>query len=263
MARRVPIVRWSASGPSADQDWLAEEAPLAIDVAYRFKDQPRVARWGVTLRTPGHDAELALGLLFSEGRIVSNDDVESIESIGDGSIRVTLAEHVDYDPARTRLATAACGFCGSSDLPAIEALGDDGFRLSYAALEQLPRALHAAQPRFHESGATHAAALFTTDGAIEAMHEDIGRHNAVDKLIGQALQAGRVPLSHSGLLLSGRAGYELLQKAAHAGIPFVASIGAPSTLSVDVARAANITLAGFVRDGRANVYAGNWRVFKV
>lgn len=262
MARRVPIERWTIGGPSHDSDWLAEEAPLAIDVAYRFKDQPRVARWGITLRTPGHDAELALGLLFGEGRIESIGDIASIEET-DGAIRVTLASRVDYDPARTRLATAACGFCGSEDLPAIEALNDAGFRLSYAALEQLPRALHAAQPRFHESGATHAAALFDSDGAIGAMHEDIGRHNAVDKLIGGALRGGRVPLSQCGLLLSGRAGYELLQKAAHAGIPFVAAIGAPSTLSVDVARAANITLAGFVREGRANVYTGTWRVQKV
>lgn len=263
MARRVPIERWTSGGPSHDSDWLAEEAPLAIDVAYRFKDQPRVARWGITLRTPGHDAELALGLLFSEGRIASGQDVESIESSDDGSIRLTLAPHVDYDPARTRLATAACGFCGSADLPSIEALGDAGFRLSYEALEQLPRALHTTQPRFHESGATHAAALFDSNGMIETMHEDIGRHNAVDKLIGEALRAGSIPLSRCGLLLSGRAGYELLQKAAHAGIPFVAAIGAPSTLSVDVARTANITLAGFVREGRANIYAGTWRVRKV
>ncbi|MBM3755860.1 MAG: formate dehydrogenase accessory sulfurtransferase FdhD [Acidobacteria bacterium] len=259
MARRVPIERWTSGGPSHDSDWLAEEAPLAIDVVYRFKDQSRVARWGITLRTPGQDAELALGLLFSEGRIESIGDIVSIEP-SDGSIRVTLAAHVDYDPARARLATAACGFCGSADLPSVEALGDDGFRLSYAALEQLPRALHLAQPRFHESGATHAAALFGGDGVIGAMQEDIGRHNAVDKLIGEALREGRVPLSRCGLLLSGRAGYELLQKAAHAGIPFVAAIGAPSTLSVDVARAANITLAGFVREGRANVYTGTWRV---
>ena len=263
MARRVPIERWTSGGPSHDSDWLAEEAPLAIHVAYRFKDQPCVARWGITLRTPGHDAELALGLLFSEGRIENSSDIETVESTDEGSIRITLASHVDYDPARTRLATAACGFCGSADLPAIEALVDAGFRLSYTVLEQLPRALHKAQPRFHESGATHAAALFNADGVIETMHEDIGRHNAVDKLIGEALRAERVPLSRCGLLLSGRAGYELLHKAAHAGIPFVAAIGAPSTLSVDVARAANITLAGFVREGRANVYTGTWRVSKV
>ncbi len=262
MARRVPVERWTADGARADDDWLAEEAPLEILIEHSFKDQRRTEPWGITLRTPGHDEELALGLLFSEGRIEAAADVECIETLAEGRIRVSLAKHVDLDLGRPRAATAACGFCGSPDLPITEALMDKGFRITYAALAALPELLELKQGHFLETGAAHAAALFNAQGELLNVREDIGRHNAVDKLIGSALREGMVPLEQSGMLLSGRAGFELLHKAARAGIPFVASIGAPTTLSVDLARHANITLAGFLRPGKVNIYSGTWRLFR-
>jgi FdhD protein len=260
MPRRVPVERWTAAGRRPEDDWLAEEAPLEILIEHSFKDQRRTAPWGITLRTPGQDDELVLGLLFSEGRIEAAGDVASIEPLDSGQLRVSLAAHVDLDLGRPRAATAACGFCGSPDLPVTEALTDKGFRMSWPVLAGLPALLGERQGQFQETGAVHAAALFDSGGALLAVREDVGRHNAVDKLIGWALLQGMTPLDHSGLLLSGRAGFELVHKSARAGIPFVAAIGAPTTLSVDLARHANITLAGFLKPGKANVYTGSWRL---
>jgi len=260
MPRRVPVERWTADGPRADADWLADEAPLEILIEHSFKDQRRTASWGITLRTPGHDDELALGLLFSEGRIGGAADVEPVEVLDAARVRVAFGAHVDLDLGRPRAATAACGFCGSPDLPVTEALEDKGFRMTYEALARLPALLEARQGQFQDTGAVHAAALFDAAGGLVAVREDIGRHNAVDKLIGWALLQRILPLEQTGLLLSGRAGFELVHKAARAGIPFVAAIGAPTTLSVDLARNANVTLAGFLRPTKVNVYAGNWRL---
>ena len=260
MPRRVPVERWTSGGPRAEDDWLAEEAPLEILIEHSFKSQRRTSAWGITLRTPGADEELALGLLYSEGRLESVADVLDVTALDAGRVRVALAEQVDLDLGRPRAATAACGFCGSPDLPVVEALEDRGFRLTWETLSALPERLETRQGHHRETGGMHAAALFDPAGAVVAVREDVGRHNAVDKLVGWALRQGRLPLSGLGLLLSGRAGFELVHKAARAGIPFVAAIGAPTTLSVDLARSANLTLAGFLRPGRVNVYAGTWRL---
>lgn len=131
MPRRVPVERWGTGGPRAEDDWLAEEAPLEVLIEHSFKDQRRVAAWGITLRTPGQDEELALGLLYSEGRIEGPSDVVDVTCLDAGRVRVSLAPHVDLDLGRARAATAACGFCGSPDLPVTEALGDAGFRVSW------------------------------------------------------------------------------------------------------------------------------------
>lgn len=260
MPRRVPVERWTSGQQHADNDWLAEESPLEVLIEFSFKGQRRTEPWGITLRTPGHDGELALGLLCAEGRITSLADVASVESLPDERVLVSLHPHVDVDAIRARTATAACGFCGSTHLPPIEVLADSGFRTAYEVLTALPAVLEAMQGDYRETGAAHAAALFTYSGQILAIREDVGRHNAVDKLIGWAMREGRLPLHQAGLLLSGRAGYELVQKAARAGVPLVAAIGAPTSLSVDVARAANISLVGFLRAGRANAYTGSWRL---
>lgn len=260
MPRRVPVERWTDGVPRAEDDWLAEEAPLEILIEYSFKDQRRTASWGITLRSPGHDDELALGLLFSEGRIESASDVEAFTASAKDRIQLSLASHVDLDLGRERAATAACGFCGSPELPVTAPLADHGFRIAWEALAGLPKVLESVQGGFQETGAVHAAALFNSGGEIVAVREDIGRHNAVDKLIGWAMLQNSLPLHQSGLLLSGRAGFEFVHKAARAGIPFVAAIGAPTTLSVDLARSANITLAGFLRPGRVNTYTGTWRL---
>lgn len=258
MPRRVPVERWTADGARAEDDWLAEEAPLEILIEHSFKDQRRVSAWGITLRTPGQDAELVTGLLYSEGRIAGARDVIGLD-VGEGRVRVSLDATVDLDLGRTRAATAACGFCGAADLPEVDVLGDAGFRISREALCGLPGLLEARQGQFRETGGVHAAALFDGSGELVAVREDVGRHNAVDKLIGWALREG-IGVDKTGLLLSGRAGFELVHKAGRAGIPFVAAIGAPTTLSVELARRANVTLAGFLRGERVNLYTGTWRV---
>lgn len=260
MARRVPVERWTAQGSSPGDDRIAEEAALEILVEYSFKQQRRTASWGFTLRTPGHDGELALGLLLAEGRLESAADVAGLHQSAPDRLVVSLVESAEYAPGQGRLATAACGFCGASGLPEVPALEDSGFRVTYSTLAALPAALEALQGEFRETGGVHAAALFSPSGDIVAIREDVGRHNAVDKLIGHAALAGAPRLSGCGLLLSGRAGFELLHKAAAAGIPLVAAIGAPTALALDAARAANITLAGFLRSERLTVYSGNWRV---
>lgn len=260
MSRRVPVERWSPAGPQAGDDFLAEEAPLEILIEHSFKEQRRTSSWGITLRTPGHDAELALGLLFSEGRIDSPADIDAIEPLSPNAIRVSLHPSVDLDLGRPRAATAACGFCGSPDLPIAVPLEDRGFRIPFHTLAALPAAIEQSQPQFHQTGAVHAAALFNAAGDLIAIREDIGRHNAVDKLIGWALRENPATLEHSALLLSGRAGFELVHKAARARIPLIAAIGAPTTLSVDLARHTNLTLAGFLRQTKVNIYTGTWRI---
>lgn len=259
MPRRVPVERWTADGARAEDDWLAEEAPLEILIEHSFKDQRRVSAWGITLRTPGQDAELVTGLLYSEGRIARAADIVGLDMV-EGRVRVSLDPAVDLDLGRARAATAACGFCGSADLPEVEVLGDAGFRISREVLCGLPGLLEERQGQFRETGGVHAAALFDGSGVLVAVREDVGRHNAVDKLIGWALREGMGELGQMGLLLSGRAGFELVHKAGRAGIPFVAAIGAPTTLSVELARRANVTLAGFLRGDRVNLYTGTWRV---
>jgi FdhD protein len=258
--RRVPVHRVTGEGSRADNDHLAEESPLEILVEYSFKSQRRTWAWGVTLRSPGHDEELAAGLLFGEHRIHAASDILSQEPLSGGRHRISLHPDLDIDPAQPRSATAACGFCGSPHLPVISPLADSDFRIARRGLLELPARLAAQQTGFEQTGALHAAALFNARGEIELLREDIGRHNAVDKITGRALAEGRLPLAQCGLLLSGRAGYELVQKAARAGIPFVAAIGAPTTLAADAARQANITLAGFLRAGRANLYTHPFRL---
>lgn len=252
--RRVPVHRVTPEGARPDNDFLAEESPLEILIDYSFKDQRRSFSWGITLRTPGHDDELSAGLLYAEHRIHAATDILSQEPLSGARHRISLHSELDIDPTQPRSANASCGFCGSPHLPSIEPIEDHGFRIAPQHLLALPERLAALQIGFEQTGAVHAAALFSPDGEVELIREDIGRHNAVDKLIGRTLLDHRLPLTKHGLLLSGRAGYELLQKAARAGIPFVAAIGAPTALAADVARQANITLAGFLRPGRTNVY---------
>jgi FdhD protein len=206
--RRVPVHRVTGEGSRADNDHLAEESPLEILVEYSFKSQRRTWAWGVTLRSPGHDEELAAGLLFGEHRIHAASDILSQEPLSGGRHRISLHPDLDIDPAQPRSATAACGFCGSPHLPVISPLADSDFRIARRGLLELPARLAAQQTGFEQTGALHAAALFNARGEIELLREDIGRHNAVDKITGRALAEGRLPLAQCGLLLSGRAGYE-------------------------------------------------------
>lgn len=242
---------------------LAVEEPLEIRV--------NRAAITVTMRTPGSDFELAQGFLFTEGIIAARGDVSSIRYCdgrgADGTntynvLDVTLAPGValpDLDVTRNFYTTSSCGVCGKASLEAVRLTsrfspGRDAATVTAAALRAMPGRLRAAQRVFDRTGGLHAAALFAADGAMYAVREDVGRHNAVDKAIGWALQHGLVPLRAAVLLVSGRASFELTQKAVMAGIPVLAAVSAPSSLAVSLAEESGITLVAFLRGDSMNVY---------
>jgi FdhD protein len=228
------------------------------------------------MRTPGHDEELAAGFLMSEGLVRSARDIESIRACGpesgahDGNnvVKVRLADHATISwpsVARHFYATSSCGVCGKASLEALEVPGlcpipRDGFRFPVEAIRMLPARLRAQQSVFEETGGLHAAALFNSAGEILAIREDVGRHNAVDKLLGAQFLKGHTPLARNLLFLSGRISFELAQKALAGGIPMVVAVGAPSSLAIELAKRFDITLIGFLRGERFNVYSGEWRL---
>ncbi len=248
---------------------LAVEEPLEI----RLNGTPST----VTMRTPGSDFELAQGFLLTEGIIGQRADVQTIrycEGRGDDGtnshnvLDVTLAPGVEppgLDVTRNFYTTSSCGVCGKAALEAVRTIsrhapGHDPATIAAAVLQELPDRLRGAQKVFAATGGLHAAALFGVDGTMLAVREDIGRHNAVDKVIGWALERGRVPLAASVLLVSGRASFELTQKALMAGAPVLAAVSAPSSLAVSLAEEAGITLVAFLRQDSMNVYTRADRV---
>ena len=248
-------------------DLLAVEEPLEIRLGFGPANDRSRNALTITMRTPGHDAELAVGFLFAEGVVSGPGDVLAVEPAGENVVRVELRPGLTIDLARlTRHfpATSSCGVCGKTSLDAIEQACEGpragGAPVSSKVIHALPQLARTAQPAFDCTGGLHAAALFDSGGTLLAIREDVGRHNAVDKLIGREFAAGRLPLDDRIVLVSGRAGFELVQKAAMAGVPVFAAVGAPSSLAVDLARRVGMTLLGFVRDGRFNVYGGMERI---
>lgn len=253
------VMEWSEGAARRVEDALAAEEPLEI----RLAKEPLT----ITMRTPGHDAELAAGFLLSEGLIESADDVVAIRSApqpGGRSnvIEVELRDGV-FEPEELRrnfVTASSCGICGRASIEAVRRRNlhapGTGLVMAPELLCQLPDRLRAEQQVFGRTGGLHAAGLFDREGNLLALREDIGRHNAVDKLVGWALLAGRIPLSDCVLLVSGRGGFEIVQKALAAGIPLLASVSAPSSLAVRLARELNLTLVGFLRGRRFVVYSG-------
>lgn len=250
-------------------DRVAGEEPLEIRLAAPGAPAVPVA---VTMRTPGNDFELAVGFLVTEGILASPRDVDAVRycDLADGDpqrynvVTVTARAAVALEDRRRNVAvSASCGVCGTATL---EQLRDrcpsvpEGGPVPAEVLMGLPARLRDRQRVFDRTGGLHAAGLFTTAGDLLAAREDIGRHNAVDKLVGWAALGGRLPLSAAVLVVSGRASFEIVQKAAVAGIPCVAAVSAPSSLAVATAQSVGMTLAAFVRDGRANLYSAPWRV---
>jgi FdhD protein len=244
-------------------DLLAVEEALEIQLGERSLS--------ITMRTPGNDFELAAGFLFSEGIIRDLADIRSLDRPSDGSPDIVMIELVGEEtPAPVRaernfLMTSACGVCGKASLSDLQVnscpvLPQDDIQIEPAIIHGLPYQLRRAQSVFDSTGGLHAAALFSLQGELESVREDVGRHNAVDKLVGAALLDRRLPLSRSILLVSGRASFELVQKALMAGIPIMAAVGAPSSLAVATAERAGMTLIGFLRNNRFNVYSGSQRI---
>ena len=258
-------------GATTRADLLAAEEPLGIRV--------NGTALTITMRTPGDDIELAAGFLVSEAIVGSPDDIAEIKVCdgtscghsdhdGLGNIAdVSLAPGVTITSAARRnfMTTSACGLCGKTSIEDIcvlpqAALSTDGTRFSPQVLARLPDRLRQAQRVFASTGGLHAAGLFTSAGALIAIREDVGRHNAVDKLVGWAFFAGRLPLAGCALLVSGRASFELAQKAVLAGVPLLAAVSAPSSLAADLAEEAGLTLVGFLRGPAMNVYTGTHRI---
>jgi FdhD protein len=253
-------------------DKLVTEEPMEIRLLTRASRQT-VA---VTMRTPGADFELAAGFLYGEGIVRSSDDIAKISYCVDSDldaaqqyniVNVELRAGRDYDLRpleRHFYTTSACGVCGKASLEQLELRGcpvvGPGPEISAETLHSLPEKLREAQGLFDATGGLHAAALFDEDGNLVALREDVGRHNATDKLVGWALLEGRLPLSGYIVMVSGRSSFEILQKCLMAGVPFVCAISAPSSLAVDVSREFGMTLVGFLRERRFNVYAGQERI---
>ncbi len=269
---RASILKTNGDHAESAADNLAIEEPLEIRLAYEMEGKRTQQTISVTMRTPGHDFELACGFLFSEGIIRSASDVAKVmhcgPAVGDldlhNVVRVTLSPHVAPDLKslnRHSYTSSACGVCGKTSIEALKTepgltMPRDNAKIDFRLLYSLPETLRAEQSVFERTGGLHAAALFDVNGNLLALREDVGRHNALDKLVGAELLSDDLPLQESRiLLLSGRASFELLQKAAMAGIPVVAAIGAPSSLAVDLAKHYGITLVGFLRDDHCNVYA--------
>ncbi|WP_445519954.1 formate dehydrogenase accessory sulfurtransferase FdhD [Streptomyces sp. NEAU-174] len=276
VTERRRVIRIRDGAVSTRPDTLVAEEPLEI----RLNGKPLA----ITMRTPGDDFALAAGFLVSEGVLGRADELANIVycagATQDGSntynvVDVTLAPGVpvpDITLERNVYTTSSCGLCGKASLDAVrttarwpladglEDAGGSAVRIEPETLSVLPDRLRAAQRVFDRTGGLHAAALFSPDGELLDLREDVGRHNAVDKLVGRALQQGLLPLSGSVLMVSGRASFELAQKAVMAGIPVLAAVSAPSSLAVDLAAETGLTLVGFLRGTSMNVYAGEQRL---
>jgi FdhD protein len=263
-------VRALAGGRAHERaDRLATEEPMEIRAGGPGQTPVSVA---VTMRTPGGDFELAVGFLYTEGLIGGGDEVravsycEDLEPDDQHYNVVTVELQRAFDPAllhRNFFATSSCGVCGKATLEHVEVACPRvaaGPSVSPEAIARMPEELRRAQRVFEQTGGLHAAGLFEPSGALLSLREDVGRHNAVDKLIGEALLAGRLPLSERILFVSGRSSFEIVQKAGVAGIPVVASVSAPSSLAVEAGERLGMTIVGFVRGGRCNVYAHPERV---
>jgi FdhD protein len=277
------IHRFAAGLEEDTVDQLAVEEPLEIRIGFIENGKPTHRAISITMRTPGNDGELAVGFLFTEGIISSPSQIRQIRhcglAIGRGkgtldraaalnsnTIRVDLADDVELDLERLKrhfYTSSSCGVCGKSSIEALhvnaKAILSD-LTVDSDTINSLPDRLREHQDVFDSTGGLHASALFDSNGVLDTVREDVGRHNALDKVIGAKFMADETPLSDRVLLVSGRASFELVQKALVAGIPILAAVGAPSSLAVELAREFGMTLVGFVRDGKFNIYTGQARV---
>ncbi len=270
LVRRFSIKRISNNHSERVLDTVAVEEPLEIRVSYWFKDSRISESVAVTMRTPGHDRELAAGFLLSEGVIRGRDEIIAVRPLGSepsNEVLVELAKDVDFEIwrlSRSSFVNSSCGVCGKRSREAIAtqrpALAEADFRIDAALIENLPGLLRERQEGFAQTGGLHAAALIDNSGNIQAVFEDIGRHNALDKLIGSCVLNGRIPLRNHFLFLSSRSSFELVQKTIMAGVPMLATVGGPSSLAIETARELGVTLIGFIREGRFNIYSGEWRI---
>jgi FdhD protein len=262
-AVQTNVLKLSEGNATANPDWVASEAPLEV----RISGVPTT----VLMRTPGHDEELVRGFLYNEGVVSSAEDIVSVgpshaspEDVGGSVINVQLAAGRHAETLdRAFYSNASCGVCGKKTIESLEVKGaitQSRLAVRRSILGSLPDRLRDAQTTFAKTGGVHASALFTVEGELVVLREDVGRHNALDKIIGWALSEGKLPLSDYVLLVSGRVSYEIVQKAVVAGIPLIAAVGAPSSLAVDLAERFQLTLVGFLKPSSMNIYTHPERV---
>lgn len=271
----IEVRRVAGDLATQGNDKVAIEEPLEIQIGLERRGMRTVRSVSVTMRTPGNDDELATGFLFGEGILNRPSDVARIEfpDLEGGSakaVRVHLKAGIQFDPKQLErhfYTTSSCGICGKASLEAVRRMArrlrpctDDALRVSPEIVHRLSERLRGSQQIFELTGGLHAAALFDAAGNLCSVREDVGRHNAVDKVIGSEWLDGRIPLSDRILLVSGRASFELIQKAVRAGLPVFAAVGAPSSLAIELAEACGLTLLGFVRDARFNIYSASHRL---
>lgn len=266
----IRIHKVSSGEMNEAADKVAVEEPMQIQLMYSTATGQMLKDIAVTMRTPGNDEELAAGFLFTEGIIKTHDDISEIKQAhaDENSVQVVLKENIKpalANAARNFYTTSSCGICGKASIDAIQTVSQ------YAAIKNervipaavfytLQHELKKQQKVFEDTGGIHASALFDVDGKFIMLREDVGRHNALDKVIGAALLSKQLPLNNCMLLLSGRASFELVQKAVMAGIRIIASVGAPSSLAVEMAKENNVTLVGFLKEYRFNIYSGKERI---
>ncbi|MBL7809156.1 MAG: formate dehydrogenase accessory sulfurtransferase FdhD [Saprospiraceae bacterium] len=262
--KSVQIRKYKGDTFQDTTDLLAVEEPLEIRVEYGPLKHRKSKNISITMRTPGSDEDLAVGFLFTEGVVRQPDDVFSVKGWDDNLVMVSLQPDFSFDVQKLErhfYTSSSCGVCGKGSLEAVKTTVSAECQLLEAPWEirpeviySLPEKLRRAQETFDATGGLHACALFDSEGNLLASREDVGRHNALDKLIGHYLRNAQIPLNQHILMLSGRASFELLQKAAMAGIRCVCAVGAPSSLAVETAKEFGIVLVGFLREGRFNVY---------
>jgi FdhD protein len=270
LVRRFSVKRVDDANSQRILDHVANEEPLEMRISYWFKDARISESLAVTMRTPGHDRELTAGFLLSEGVIRTRADIVELRSLGadpSNEIVAELAKNVDFEAwrlTRSGIVNSSCGICGKRTREAIAAQlpppTSGNLRVHRSLITRLPELLRARQEGFGKTGGLHAAALVNDAGAVEAVFEDIGRHNALDKLIGHCVLNDRIPLENYLLFLSSRSSFELVQKSIMAGAPILATVGGPSSLAIEAAREHSLTLVGFIRDRHFNIYSGEWRI---
>jgi FdhD protein len=266
----INITSVSANARQENEDVVAVEEPLEIRLGYTDARKGRVHKSiSITMRTPGDDINLACGFLYSESIISDLNAIDAIDDKTDNVIRIELKNDIVFDIARIErhfYTTSSCGVCGKASLEALSTSGydailDNSFTLSRKLLCNLGVKLREQQTLFRQTGGCHATATFNQAGDIVAVTEDVGRHNAMDKLIGSLLRARQLPVSDMGIIVSGRASFELMQKALVAGCPMLVAVGAPSSLAIELAQEFNITLVGFLRSTGFNIYHNPTNIF--
>ena len=274
-SQKIKIKKYSDSDNSSAFDQVAIEEPMEIQICSNTESLSAAKSISITMRTLGHDQDLAIGFLFSESIIENSDDIAAIDEIGrvdqdsgtSNIIRVTLNSKANLDIKKLErhfYTTSSCGVCGKTSIEAIYNQGckisKSQFSIKHSKLTELPKKLRAQQIIFGETGGLHAAAVFNTHGEIILVREDVGRHNAVDKIIGALLRRKQLPANDLGIIVSGRTSFELMQKIIVAGVPILAAVSAPSSLAINLAKEFEVTLVGFLRGNKFNTYSSDYRI---